>query len=86
MRCGHEMIGRFHAEAGADPLEDLDVSVSIGVASYPEHAAESEGLVKAADEAMYAAKRSEKDTVIVSATSPARVPAVVNRDRRAVSA
>ena len=38
------------------------VGVSIGVAVYPDHASDAEGLVRAADEAMYEAKRAGRDT------------------------
>jgi diguanylate cyclase (GGDEF)-like protein len=42
------------------------VPVSIGVAAFPEHATDPEGLVSAADTALYLAKRSGKGRVIVS--------------------
>jgi diguanylate cyclase (GGDEF)-like protein len=45
--------------------EGLGVTVSIGVASYPEHAVDLEGLIRAADEAMYAAKRTGKNRIVV---------------------
>ena len=38
------------------------VGASIGVAVYPDHASDAAGLVQAADEAMYEAKRSGRDT------------------------
>ncbi|MGH8258954.1 MAG: putative bifunctional diguanylate cyclase/phosphodiesterase, partial [Steroidobacteraceae bacterium] len=38
--------------------QPLDVGASIGIALFPEHAAESQGLVRNADIAMYAAKRN----------------------------
>lgn len=38
------------------------VGVSIGVAVYPDHASDPAGLVRAADEAMYEAKRGGRDT------------------------
>jgi GGDEF domain-containing protein len=42
--------------------------VSVGVASFPEHASITETLVKAADDAMYVSKRTEKNKVVVSKT------------------
>ena len=39
---------------------ELSIGVSIGVSIYPEHAIESEALIKAADVAMYHAKREGK--------------------------
>jgi diguanylate cyclase (GGDEF)-like protein len=59
-KCGHEMMAQIHAATGSLPSEVPDVTVSVGVASFPEHALATEALVKAADDAMYAAKRSTK--------------------------
>jgi len=63
------------AATGCQPMEVPDVTVSIGVASFPEHASTTEALVKAADDAMYVSKRSEKDKVVVSGMAPSPVPA-----------
>jgi diguanylate cyclase (GGDEF)-like protein len=60
MKCGHELIAQIQSVPGSQPLEAPDVTVSVGVASFPEHAAVTEALVKAADDAMYASKRSKK--------------------------
>jgi len=68
VKCGHEMMAHIHAATGSHPLEVPDVTVSIGVASFPEHASMTEALVKAADDAMYLSKRSEKNKVVVSET------------------
>jgi diguanylate cyclase (GGDEF)-like protein len=43
----------------------LEISASIGVALYPEHASDGKGLMKAADLAMYDAKNSGRSTVRV---------------------
>lgn len=55
------------ASALAMPIEiesgSVKVTASIGMASYPENATEAVLLVKLADEAMYAAKRSGKNCV-----------------------
>ena len=67
-KCGHEMMAHIHAATGSHPLEVPDVTVSVGVASVPEHASMTEALVKAADDAMYVSKRSEKNKVVVSET------------------
>lgn len=51
---------------------DVDVSgitASIGVATYPEHAADADGLFRAADGAMYAVKRSGRNGVALSTTA-----------------
>jgi len=68
VKCGHEMMAHIHAATGSHPLEVPDVTVSVGVASFPEHASMTEALVKAADDAMYVSKRSEKNMVVVSET------------------
>lgn len=50
----------------ASPIEaagrTVRVGVSIGVAVYPDHASDPEGLLRASDEAMYEAKRGGRDT------------------------
>jgi len=68
VKCGHEMMAHIHAATGSHPLEVPDVTVSVGVASFPDHASTTEALVKAADDAMYVSKRSEKNKVVVSET------------------
>jgi diguanylate cyclase (GGDEF)-like protein len=70
VKCGHEMMAPIHAATGSHPMEVPDVTVSVGVASFPEHGSITEALVKAADDAMYAAKRSKKDHVVVPGTAP----------------
>lgn len=50
----------------ASPIEaagrTVRVGVSIGVAVYPDHASDPDGLLRGSDEAMYEAKRSGRDT------------------------
>ena len=53
---------RLRAAIAAAPL-DPEVTVSVGVASYPEDAASGDDLVRAADEALYAAKRAGRNRV-----------------------
>ena len=66
MKCGHEMVEQIQAVTGSHPMEVPDVTVSVGLASFPGHASETDALVKAADDAMYVSKRSGKDKVVVS--------------------
>jgi diguanylate cyclase (GGDEF)-like protein len=42
------------------------VSVSIGVASYPEHASDPDGLIDISDRALYAAKGEGRNRVTVA--------------------
>jgi two-component system cell cycle response regulator len=59
--------------------EEVSISVSIGIAIYPEHGGTAQQVVDAADDALYAAKKAGRDTyrlaearnVIKSAVSPA---------------
>jgi len=46
------------------------VTVTVGVAAYPEHGGDMAGLVEAADEAMYRAKHAGGDRVEVAAAQP----------------
>jgi diguanylate cyclase (GGDEF)-like protein len=64
VKCGHEMMAQIRAATGSNPMEIPDVTVSVGVASFPGHALTTEALVKAADDAMYASKRCEKERVV----------------------
>jgi diguanylate cyclase (GGDEF)-like protein/PAS domain S-box-containing protein len=41
------------------------VTISAGIASYPTHADNSEGLIRAADEALYRAKKAGRDRVFI---------------------
>jgi diguanylate cyclase (GGDEF)-like protein len=74
VKCGHEMMERIQAATGSHPMEIPDVTVSIGVASFPGHASETDALVKAADDAMYVSKRSGRDKVVVSEKAPSFFP------------
>lgn len=56
-------------QLGLGGLEQVSnrISLSCGVAVFPEHGASLAGVLQAADEALYEAKRAGKDCVIVSA-------------------
>jgi diguanylate cyclase (GGDEF)-like protein len=55
---------RFTGGVGAD----IYLTASFGVASFPEHATESERLIELADAAMYEAKQQEKNNVRLAAS------------------
>jgi diguanylate cyclase (GGDEF)-like protein len=62
-RVRSEIAGhRFNGGVGAD----IYLTASFGVASFPEHATESEKLIELADAAMYEAKISKKNSVRVA--------------------
>ena len=42
----------------------IGVTTSIGIAAAPEHSDSAEGLVRCADEALYAAKRNGRNQVV----------------------
>jgi diguanylate cyclase (GGDEF)-like protein len=47
------------------------ITVSIGIAFFPEHGEETTKVIQAADQALYAAKRAGRNRVVVSGTIPA---------------
>ena len=51
--------------------EPLGITVSIGVAAFPEHGGSPATLMRAADEALYAAKRAGRDRWMLAAMMPA---------------
>lgn len=55
---------------GGDPAQTMPVTVSIGIATYPEHGGSAADVLHAADLALYAAKRAGRDRWSV-AQSPA---------------
>jgi diguanylate cyclase (GGDEF)-like protein len=74
-RCTAGMKERLGRVPGAHPPDDLEITVSLGVSSWPEHAPDAEAMVKAADDAMYAVKNANKNGVAVSGILPEPVPA-----------
>lgn len=61
------------------------VTVSLGVAVFPEDAGDANSLVRSADEAMYLAKREGRDRVVVARAGPAgteRAPRAASDQRR----
>ncbi len=50
--------------SGEEGLENLKITISIGVASFPENAATEKSLIEAADKALYLAKRTGRNRVV----------------------
>lgn len=75
--CAAKLLDRLRQLEPTCQGWTLPVSVSIGVAAYPEHGDVAETLVTNADEALYAAKRSGRGRVCVrgqeTPVSPSRV-------------
>lgn len=66
-RDASEVAARLSAELARPlPYKDtmLSVSISIGVAFYPDHAEQFAGLYKAADEALYQAKQNGRSGIV----------------------
>jgi diguanylate cyclase (GGDEF)-like protein len=61
-------------ELEGEPVDLSRVTASVGLACYPTHAADAEGLFRRADDAMYAAKRAGRNRVAV-APGPSEAPA-----------
>jgi diguanylate cyclase (GGDEF)-like protein len=67
---------RIRTEVAQETVGENDrkvsVTVSIGVAGYPSHGAASEAVISSADVALYRAKRSGRNTVVVAAPGSSR--------------
>lgn len=74
-----KLIGIASADYTVDALR-VTVGASVGAAFYPTHGRTAEELVRAADAAMYAAKRAGKGRLEVAATPPQ--PTAPKRDDR----
>jgi len=70
-------------DAAGQPLDRVAISVSIGIAVYPEHGTTVQQVLDAADDALYAAKNAGRDTYRLAESRA--VPAVTVTDT-AVSA
>ncbi|GAA3335871.1 hypothetical protein GCM10020358_05850 [Amorphoplanes nipponensis] len=58
------------------PLDQVSISVSIGIAVYPEHGTTAQQVLDAADDALYAAKNAGRDTYRLAESRPAPAPTV----------
>ena len=65
----------------ADIVSALPVTISLGVASFPEHARRRDELLGRADAALYVSKRGGKNRTTVAGADPQEVPGVASADR-----
>ncbi|MGP3968636.1 putative bifunctional diguanylate cyclase/phosphodiesterase [Streptomyces sp. 6N223] len=72
-RAARDLVGSLGAPLDLDGLT-LVVEASAGVAVYPEHASEAEGLLRRADVAMYAAKRDRSGVEVYEASRDVNTP------------
>jgi diguanylate cyclase (GGDEF)-like protein len=65
-----EAIGRLEPTHREQPLGRI--TASIGIALFPEHAVDPESLLRASDQALYEAKSTGRDRVVISSVLPSR--------------
>jgi diguanylate cyclase (GGDEF)-like protein len=63
-----ERLSRAVEHAFSAPGEPRGVTISVGVAGFPDHGTTSEALITAADAAMYEAKRAGRNRVVEAST------------------
>jgi diguanylate cyclase (GGDEF)-like protein len=68
-----EVAERIRARVAAQEFPGRKITLSIGIAEFPEHGQTSEEVISCADEALYAAKRAGRNRVIRSGDKPAKV-------------
>jgi diguanylate cyclase (GGDEF)-like protein/excisionase family DNA binding protein len=66
-----EIAGRIRAAVAEHHLENGGLTISIGVATYPEAAETKESLLEAADRALHVAKRLGRDRVVAAGSAGA---------------
>jgi diguanylate cyclase (GGDEF)-like protein len=71
----HEVAERIRDAVAGSPLEvdgkRIDLSVSIGIADYPEHGNTMDAIIARADRAMYQAKQQGRNRVVTYQAAPA---------------
>ena len=65
--AGLEVAEKLRALVAAEPLEHGRVTVSVGLAAFPEDASDLATLLDCADAALFAAKKAGRDTVVAFA-------------------
>ena len=69
----HELEALF--TSGEDGEQPIDVTLSLGIAVFPDHGTSSTALLRRADEALYAAKRGGRDGWRLATPEPVTEPA-----------
>jgi two-component system, cell cycle response regulator len=75
-RVRERIAAHDFTEAVSKSGRGTSISVSIGVATFPDDGTDSEGLVRAADTALYAAKRAGRNRVVLATDALASSPSV----------
>jgi diguanylate cyclase (GGDEF)-like protein len=65
-----QLAERLKEAVASEPVGGERITVSVGVAACPTHARDAAGLLRAADEALYAAKGAGKNRVTVASAAP----------------
>ncbi|HEX5576534.1 MAG TPA: GGDEF domain-containing protein, partial [Gemmatimonadales bacterium] len=68
-----EVAERIRARVAAQEFPGRKITLSIGIAEFPEHGQTAEEVISCADEALYAAKRAGRNRVIRSGEKPTKV-------------
>jgi diguanylate cyclase (GGDEF)-like protein len=68
-----EIAERIRARVASQEFSGRKITVSIGIAEFPEHGQSAEAVISSADEALYAAKRAGRNKVIRFEGKPTKV-------------
>jgi len=61
---------RIRKEIESMTVQATRITVSIGIAAFPQHGTTPDGLVKAADDALYEAKKTGKNRIVIAGQNP----------------
>jgi diguanylate cyclase (GGDEF)-like protein len=77
-----ERIRAAVREALSQEPEDAPLTISFGISTFPTHGQSADGLLRTADQALYAAKRLGRNRSVISS---AEVPGILTRSSRAAT-